>query len=72
MMDDQHLFLEGAKTLLDIGSGRGRLALQCFEQYGNLKRVIGVELSSENYGICEKALDNYVKFCQKKKKIILR
>eukprot|EP00467_Chlorarachnion_reptans_P024085 CAMPEP_0114487676 /NCGR_PEP_ID=MMETSP0109-20121206/904_1 /TAXON_ID=29199 /ORGANISM="Chlorarachnion reptans, Strain CCCM449" /LENGTH=326 /DNA_ID=CAMNT_0001663979 /DNA_START=238 /DNA_END=1218 /DNA_ORIENTATION=- len=64
IMDEEHLDAERAKVLVDIGSGRGKLALQCFHQF-NLSRVIGVEISRERYNICKLATEEYVQHCRR-------
>ena len=38
--------------------GTGKVALQAFLQFSNLKRVFGVELSAARFRIAEKALLN--------------
>lgn len=50
-----------ARVVLDIGSGCGKLAMQCFHRYQNLQRVIGVDISSVRYGKCLTALKLYSK-----------
>mmetsp|Transcript_6730 Transcript_6730/g.9316 ORF Transcript_6730/g.9316 Transcript_6730/m.9316 type:complete len:228 (+) Transcript_6730:177-860(+) len=65
VMDECHLNVNRAKVILDIGSGRGRLAIQCFDQFKHLKRVIGVEISQDRFGICDTAMELYVKRCIK-------
>lgn len=39
----------GPRNLLELGSGRGRLALQAFLQYPSLHSVIGIELVSSRH-----------------------
>lgn len=38
------LDVKHATTLFDLGAGRGKLAMQLFLTYRNLKKVVGVEL----------------------------
>jgi len=63
-MDRHHLNVKKAKVLLDIGSGSGKLAIQCFDRY-KLDRVIGVEISSHRYGKSVAALKSYAKYVNK-------
>eukprot|EP00470_Lotharella_oceanica_P008220 CAMPEP_0170198574 /NCGR_PEP_ID=MMETSP0040_2-20121228/68852_1 /TAXON_ID=641309 /ORGANISM="Lotharella oceanica, Strain CCMP622" /LENGTH=345 /DNA_ID=CAMNT_0010448585 /DNA_START=87 /DNA_END=1121 /DNA_ORIENTATION=- len=59
MMDDNHLGVASAKTLLDIGSGCGKLVHQCFDSY-DLDKVIGVEISALRYSRSYEASKAYV------------
>mmetsp|Transcript_27519 Transcript_27519/g.51350 ORF Transcript_27519/g.51350 Transcript_27519/m.51350 type:complete len:297 (+) Transcript_27519:362-1252(+) len=61
MMMAKNLSFNDADVLLDIGSGRGRVAVQAFDQY-NFSRVIGVEVARERFELCENAVDCYVKY----------
>ena len=45
-----------AQVLFDLGMGVGKLVLQAFLQYPNLKYVCGVELAISRYNIAEQAL----------------
>lgn len=54
----KHLNAARASTLFDLGMGTGKVALQAFLQFSNLKRVFGVELSAARFRIAEKALLN--------------
>jgi len=49
LFDSEHLHLRAASTLCDLGSGLGKLALQAFLQFPNLRRVFGCELSSSRF-----------------------
>jgi hypothetical protein len=49
LFDDEHLALAGARSLCDLGSGLGKLAVQAFLQYPNLTRVFGCELSASRF-----------------------
>uniref|UniRef100_A0A7S4DPE1 DOT1 domain-containing protein n=2 Tax=Lotharella globosa TaxID=91324 RepID=A0A7S4DPE1_9EUKA len=59
MMDEDHLNISSAKTLLDIGSGCGKLVHQCFDSY-DLDKVIGVEISALRYSRSFEASKAYV------------
>jgi len=59
MMDRAHMKLETAKAMVDIGSGVGKLSIQCFHQYKNVNTVIGVEISKDRYAVSQKGLDRY-------------
>ena len=45
MFDTEHLDLNSARTVYDLGSGLGKLAMQAYLQYGHLDWVCGVELA---------------------------
>jgi hypothetical protein len=45
MMDENHLRAQAATILYDLGMGLGKLAMQAFLEFPNLKKVIGVELA---------------------------
>lgn len=49
LFDKDHLNVEKATSLIDLGSGMGKLIVQSFLQYPNLKEIIGVELASGRY-----------------------
>jgi len=59
MMDHSHMRLKSAKAMVDIGSGVGKLSIQCFHQYRNINTVIGVEISKDRYAVSKKGLDRY-------------
>ena len=45
MFDTEHLDLNSARTVYDLGSGLGKLAMQAYLQYSHLDWVCGVELA---------------------------
>ena len=49
LFDQEHLALADARSLCDLGSGLGKLALQAFLQFPNLRRVFGCELSASRF-----------------------
>lgn len=49
LFDQDHLALADARSLCDLGSGLGKLALQAFLQFPNLRRVFGCELSASRF-----------------------
>mmetsp|Transcript_14211 Transcript_14211/g.21593 ORF Transcript_14211/g.21593 Transcript_14211/m.21593 type:complete len:346 (+) Transcript_14211:125-1162(+) len=65
MMASESIDLSTAKVLLDIGSGRGLLAVQVFAQFPTLDRVIGVEVSSERYKMSMKVTSKFETFWKK-------
>lgn len=60
LLDFQHLDAQNASVLMDLGSGTGKLALQAFISFPNLKDVYGVELCQPRYLIGETALLRFV------------
>lgn len=46
---DDHLAAANASVLFDLGMGAGKVAVQAFVQFRNLKYVYGVELSLGRY-----------------------
>lgn len=56
MLDSLHLDAAGCETLYDCGMGTGKLALQAWLQFRNLKKVVGIELAVSRYVIGEQAL----------------
>eukprot|EP00629_Pelagomonadales_sp_RCC1024_P015265 CAMPEP_0119273108 /NCGR_PEP_ID=MMETSP1329-20130426/9716_1 /TAXON_ID=114041 /ORGANISM="Genus nov. species nov., Strain RCC1024" /LENGTH=372 /DNA_ID=CAMNT_0007273281 /DNA_START=192 /DNA_END=1307 /DNA_ORIENTATION=+ len=54
-LDARHLDAARAATLFDLGMGTGKVAMQAFLQFPNLKRVQGVELSQARYKVAERA-----------------
>ena len=56
MMHHDRLNGRAATSLVDLGSGTGKLCLQCFLQFENLATVEGVEISPSRYRIGEEAL----------------
>jgi len=55
-LDERHLDARRATTLYDLGMGTGKVAMQAFLQFPNLKRVYGVELSRARYRLAEEAM----------------
>ena len=49
-MDINHLDGENCRQLVDLGSGIGKLIVQTFLQFKNIKNVYGIELSEGRYG----------------------
>jgi hypothetical protein len=54
-LDGRHLDAQRASCLFDLGMGTGKVAMQAFLQFPNLKRVYGVELSLARYKVAERA-----------------
>jgi hypothetical protein len=48
-LGSKHLNARTATTLFDMGMGTGKIPIQAFIQYRNLKYVYGVELSQGRY-----------------------
>mmetsp|Transcript_31906 Transcript_31906/g.51797 ORF Transcript_31906/g.51797 Transcript_31906/m.51797 type:complete len:475 (+) Transcript_31906:90-1514(+) len=67
MMDSFHMNARQATAMVDIGCGAGKLAIQCFEQFPNLKHVIGIEISRDRFRLCRTALGRYAKILEKQK-----
>lgn len=55
-LDERHLDARRASSLYDLGMGTGKVAMQAFLQFPNLKRVYGVELSQARYKVAEEAM----------------
>lgn len=55
-LDILHMDVSTASSLCDLGMGLGKLVIQCYLQYPNLKYVLGVELARSRYSIGEKAV----------------
>ena len=55
-LDARHLDAARASSVYDLGCGTGKVALQAFLQFPNLKRVYGVELSLARFHVAERAL----------------
>lgn len=45
ILDDDHLYANNAGIIYDLGSGNGKLAMQAFLQYPNVRKVVGVEIA---------------------------
>jgi len=56
ILDMRHLRAAKATVLFDLGMGLGKLLLQSFFQYPNIRYVCGVELALSRYRLAEKAL----------------
>ncbi len=56
ILDMKHMRAAKATVLFDLGMGLGKLLLQSFFQYPNIRYVCGVELALSRYRIAEKAL----------------
>ena len=56
MMHRERLNGRAASSLVDLGAGTGKLVLQCFLQFENLRSVVGVEISPSRYRIGEEAI----------------
>ena len=56
LMDTQHLHAANAQVLYDLGMGVGKLCLQTFVQFPNLRLVFGIELAFSRYKMAEEAL----------------
>ena len=54
-LDSVHLNGRKAKVLYDLGMGTGKVAIQAFLQFRNLRYVYGVELSHGRYLMAEAA-----------------
>ncbi|CAM9861953.1 unnamed protein product [Chrysoparadoxa australica] len=52
----QHMNAEQASVVFDLGMGTGKVAMQAYLQFANLRRVYGVELSQARYMIGEYAV----------------
>jgi hypothetical protein len=57
LLDREHLDIESASSLTDLGMGVGKLSLQAFLQYKNLQRVVAVECSSQRFRVATRALE---------------
>jgi len=57
-LDERHLDARRATVLFDLGMGTGKVAMQSFLQFPNVRRVFGVELSSARYRLAEEAMLN--------------
>ena len=56
ILDMRHMRAAKATVLFDLGMGLGKLLLQSFFQYPNIRYVCGVELALSRYRLAEKAL----------------
>lgn len=55
-LDERHLDARRANALFDLGMGTGKVAMQAFLQFANLKRVFGIELSQARFKLAEEAV----------------
>jgi hypothetical protein len=55
-LDADHLNGRNASVCFELGMGTGKIALQAWLQYANLRKVVGVELAESRYMIGEVAL----------------
>ena len=60
MLSSQYLAAGNSDTLYDLGMGTGKLAMQAFFEFPNLKHVVGVEIAFSRYNIAEQAAVNLV------------
>uniref|UniRef100_A0A7S1CCX5 DOT1 domain-containing protein n=1 Tax=Bicosoecida sp. CB-2014 TaxID=1486930 RepID=A0A7S1CCX5_9STRA len=56
LLDTEHLHAARAQVLFDLGMGVGKLVMQAFLQYPNLKLIRGVELAYSRFKLAEEAL----------------
>lgn len=56
LMDTDHLHAARAQVLFDLGMGVGKLVMQAFLQYPNLKLIRGIELAYSRFKLAEEAL----------------
>jgi len=61
MCDAKHLDAAGATVCYDLGMGLGRMIIQVFLQFPNLKKVVGVELCPSRAAVAFTALRNLAK-----------
>jgi hypothetical protein len=55
-LDSDHLDGRNATVCFELGMGTGKIALQAWLQYENLKKVVGIELAESRYMVGEIAL----------------
>jgi hypothetical protein len=55
-LDSAHLNARNAKALYELGMGVGKLAMQAYLQFGNLEKVVGVELAETRFALAKKAV----------------
>lgn len=60
MLSSQYLAAANSDILYDLGMGTGKLALQAFFEFPNLKHVVGVEIAFSRYNIAERCAVNLV------------
>lgn len=62
MLNKQHLAADHSRTMYDLGMGTGKMTLQAFLQFPNLRRVVGIELAHSRYELAERSLTTLVEF----------
>ena len=62
MLNKQHLAAAHSRTVYDLGMGTGKMALQAFLQFPNLRRVVGIEIAHSRYLLAERSLTTLVEF----------
>mmetsp|Transcript_27084 Transcript_27084/g.63602 ORF Transcript_27084/g.63602 Transcript_27084/m.63602 type:complete len:280 (-) Transcript_27084:42-881(-) len=60
LLDTDHLNAAKAQVLFDMGMGVGKLVMQAFLQYPNLKLIRGIELAYSRFKLAEEALARLV------------
>jgi hypothetical protein len=60
MLSAPYLAAGNSDTLYDLGMGTGKLAVQAFFEYPNLRHVVGVEIAFSRYNLAERAAINLV------------
>lgn len=71
-MQKNRLYFSQSSVVFELGMGTGKIAIQSFLQYLNLKYVFGIELSKNRYEIAEIALLNMVYLLGKENFLIER
>ena len=61
LLDSKHLNIREATCIFDLGAGLGKLALQTFMQYTNVKEFVGVELSVTRFQLSHRATRTMVR-----------
>jgi precorrin-6B methylase 2 len=64
VLDEKHLNIASAEIICDLGMGSGKIPIRLFAEYPRLKRIYGIEFSSERYQQAKLAL---IKLATKKK-----
>lgn len=63
MLDPAHLDAAHAASLIELGMGTGKVAIQAFLQFPCLLSVIGIELARSRYLIGRQALQRLAEIC---------
>jgi hypothetical protein len=58
IFDSQHLDINNANLVIDLGMGLGKILIQTYLQYPHVKELIGVEISTGRYEKSVDALSN--------------